>query len=126
MKNHPWWTSASLFLLGGITVFLRAVDGDGVLLPPTTLWGRWYLFALPTIATAILVIASKKINRFDFLDCILFEFFLMLWFAASEIITSGGLAFYELPVYYAIIFLSVPAIVACALSGIIYWLFIRK
>ncbi len=125
MKKHPWWASVSLFLLGGITVFLRTVDGGGVLLPPTTLWGRWYLFALPVIATIILVIASRKRKCFDFFDCILFELFLMLWFAVAEIINSGGLAFYEMPAFYAIGFLSSPAIVAFILSGITYRLFVR-
>lgn len=115
-KKRQWWAYAALFCLCGISLAAQRI-GDGAMIPPVTIYGIWYLYILPVLGAVVLTIAAKKRGKYDFLLLLVFEFFLLAWFAVPE----GFNITFELSalLFYGMI-LSIPAIAAFILSGIAY------
>ena len=87
------------------------------MIPPDTIYGIWYLYILPVLGAVVLTITAKKRGKYDFLLLLVFEIFLLAWFAVPE----GFNITFELSalLFYGMI-LSIPAIAAFILSGIAY------
>ena len=115
-KKRQWWAYAALFCLCGISLAAQRIGG-GPMIPPDTIYGRWYLYILPVLGAVVLTITAKKRGKYDFLLLLVFEFFLLAWFVVPE----GFNITFELSalLFYGMI-LSIPAIAAFILSGIAY------
>ena len=115
-KKRQWWAYAALFCLCGISLAAQRIGG-GPMIPPDTIYGIWYLYILPVLGAVVLTIAAKKRGKYDFLLLLVFEIFLLAWFAVPE----GFNITFELSalLFYGMI-LSIPAIAAFILSGIAY------
>lgn len=115
-KKRQWWAYAALFCLCGISLAAQRIGG-GPMIPPDTIYGIWYLYILPVLGAVVLTITAKKRGKYDFLLLLVFEIFLLAWFAVPE----GFNITFELSalLFYGMI-LSIPAIAAFILSGIAY------
>lgn len=115
-KKRQWWAYAALFCFCGISLAAQRIGG-GAMIPPVTIYGIWYLYILPVLGAVVLTIAAKKRGKYDFLLLLVFEIFLLAWFAVPE----GFNITFELSalLFYGMI-LSIPAIAAFILSGIAY------
>lgn len=115
-KKRQWWAYAALFCLCGISLAAQRIGG-GPMIPPDTIYGIWYLYILPVLGAVVLTIAAKKRGKYDFLLLLVFEIFLLAWFAVPE----GFNITFELSalLFYGMI-LSIPSIAAFILSGIAY------
>ncbi len=122
IKKRPWWAFVILFCLCGVS-YLAQVYGDGPMLPPVTIYGIWYLYILPVFGAAVLAMVGIKRGRYDYLMLLVFELLLLAWFFVPEIIRAGGFFTpFELPVWFVVLVLSLPAIGAFILSGIAYFI----
>lgn len=88
------------------------------MIPPDTIYGIWYLYILPVLGAVVLTIAAKKRGKYDFLLLLVFEIFLIAWFAVPEGFNNIPFELSAL-LFYGMI-LSIPAIAAFILSGIAY------
>lgn len=115
-KKRQWWAYAALFCFCGISLAAQRIGG-GPMIPPDTIYGIWYLYILPVLGAVVLTITAKKRGKYDFLLLLVFEIFLLAWFAVPE----GFNITFELSalLFYGMI-LSIPAIAAFILSGIAY------
>ena len=85
------------------------------MLPPTSFFGIWHLFVLPVLGTVVLVAANRLGGKYDFV--------LLLAFELPEIIRAGGFFTpFELPIWFVVTVVSIPAIAAFILSGITYFI----
>lgn len=109
-KKRPWWAFAVLFCLCGVSYLAREFGG-GVMLPPTSFFGIWHLFVLPVLGTVVLVAANRLGGKYDFVLLLAFELLTLAWFFVPEIIRAGGFFTpFELPVWFLVLVLSLPAI----------------
>lgn len=121
-KKRPWWAFVILFCLCGVS-YLAQVYSDGPMLPPVTIYGIWYLYILPVLGAAVLAMVGIKRGTYDYLMLLVFELLLLAWFFVPEIIRAGGFFTpFELPVWFLVLVLSLPAIGAFILSGIAYFI----
>lgn len=121
-KKRPWWAFAALFCLCGVSYLAREFGG-GVMLPPTSFFGIWHLFVLPVLGTVVLVAANRLGGKYGFVLLLAFELLTLAWFFVPEIIRAGGFFTpFELPVWFLVLVLSLPAIGAFILSGIAYFI----
>ena len=119
-KKRPWWAFVILFCLCGVSYLAREF-GEGVMLPPTSFFGIWHLFVLPVLGTVVLVAANRLGGKYDFVLLLAFELLTLAWMFVPEIIRAGGFfSPFELPIWFAVLVLSLPAIAAFILSGITY------
>ena len=101
--------------------YLAQVYGGGPMLPPVTIYGIWYLYILPVLGAAVLAMVGIKRGRYDYLMLLVFELLLLAWFFVPEIIRAGGFFTpFELPIWFVVTVVSIPAIAAFILSGITY------
>lgn len=122
IKKRPWWAFAALFCLCGVSYLAREFGG-GVMLPPTSFFGIWHLFVLPVLGTVVLVAANRLGGKYDFVLLLAFELLTLAWMFVPEIIRAGGFFTpFELPVWFLVLVLSLPAIGAFILSGITYFI----
>lgn len=120
IKKRPWWAFVILFCLCGVSYLAREFS-EGVMLPPTSFFGIWHLFVLPVLGTVVLVAANRLGGKYDFVLLLAFELLLLAWMFVPEIIRAGGFFTpFELPIWFAVLVLSLPAIAAFILSGITY------
>ena len=93
------------------------------MLPPTSFFGIWHLFVLPVLGTVVLVAANRLGGKYDFVLLLAFELLTLAWMFVPEIIRAGGFFTpFELPVWFLVLVLSLPAIGAFILSGITYFI----
>lgn len=94
------------------------------MIPSTSLYGIWYLIALPIIATVTVTVIRVRRGRYDFASVIVLKILLPLSFFVPELMRAGkAFGVIELPIYIATAILSLPAIEALILSGIAYAIF---
>ena len=125
-KTIQWWAYAVLFCFCGVSLLAQRVGG-GPMLPPDTFYGQWYLFILPVLAAVVLTAAGKMRGRYDFVLLLVFELLLLAWGFVPMFIEAGGIVRpFEIPLWFAIAILSLPAIGAFILSGIAYMLVKKK
>lgn len=76
---------------------------------------------LPVLGTVVLVAANRLGGKYDFVLLLAFELLTLAWMFVPEIIRAGGFfSPFELPIWFAVLVLSLPAIAAFILSGITY------
>ena len=122
IKKRPWWAFVILFCMCGVSYLAREFGG-GVMLPPTSFFGIWHLFVLPVLGTVVLVAANRLSGKYDFVLLLAFELLTLAWMFVPEIIRAGGFFTpFELPVWFVVLVLSLPAIGAFILSGIAYFI----
>ena len=122
IKKRPWWAFVILFCLCGVSYLAREFGG-GVMLPPTSFFGIWHLFVLPVLGTVVHVAANRLSGKYDFVLLLAFELLTLAWMFVPEIIRAGGFFTpFELPVWFVVLVLSLPAIGAFILSGIAYFI----
>lgn len=122
IKKRPWWAFVILFCLCGVSYLAREFGG-GVMLLPTSFFGIWHLFVLPVLGTVVLVAANRLSGKYDFVLLLAFELLTLAWMFVPEIIRAGGFFTpFELPVWFVVLVLSLPAIGAFILSGIAYFI----
>ena len=97
------------------------------MLPPTSFFGIWHLFVLPVLGTVVLVAANRLGGKYDFVLLLAFAVsythLTLAWLFVPEIIRAGGFFTpFELPIWFAVLVLSLPAIAAFILSGITYFI----
>ena len=94
------------------------------MLPPTSFFGIWHLYVLPILGAVVLAIVNRMRGKYDFILLLTFEVLLLAWFVVPDIIRDGGFRFYpfEIPLWFACLVVSLPAIGAFILSGIAYLL----
>ena len=120
-KKRPWWAFVILFCLCGVSYLAREFGGGGVMLPPTSFFGIWHLFVLPVLGTVVLVAANRLGGKYDFVLLLAFELLTLAWMFVPEIIRAGGFFTpFELPIWFVVTVVSIPAIAAFILSGITY------
>jgi hypothetical protein len=120
IKKRPWWAFVILFCLCGVSCLAREF-GEGVMLPPTSFFGIWHLFVLPVLGTVVLVAANRLGGKYDFVLLLAFELLTLAWMFVPEIIRAGGFFTpFELPIWFVVTVVSIPAIAAFILSGITY------
>lgn len=121
-KKRPWWAFVILFCLCGVSCLAREFGG-GVMLPPTSFFGIWHLFVLPVLGTVVLVAANRLGGKYDFVLLLAFELLTLAWMFVPEIIRAGGFFTpFELPIWFVVTVVSIPAIAAFILSGITYFI----
>lgn len=102
-------------------LFGARVRWGGVMLPPTSFFGIWHLFVLPVLGTVVLVAANRLGGKYDFVLLLAFELLTLAWLFVPEIIRAGGFFTpFELPIWFVVTVVSIPAIAAFILSGITY------
>lgn len=93
------------------------------MIPPVTIYGIWYLYILPVLGAAVLAMVGIKRGRYDYLMLLVFELLLLAWFFVPEIIRAGGFFTpFELPIWFVVTVVSIPAIAAFILIGITYFI----
>lgn len=93
------------------------------MLPPTSFFGIWHLFVLPVLGTVVLVAANRLGGKYDFVLLLAFELLTLAWMFVPEIIRAGGFFTpFELPIWFVVTVVSIPAIAAFILSGIAYFI----
>lgn len=121
-KKAPRWAFVILFCLCGVS-YLAQVYGGGPMLPPVTTYRIWYLYILPVLGAAVLAMVGIKRGRYDYLMLLVFELLLLAWMFVPEIIRAGGFFTpFELPIWFVVTVVSIPAIAAFILSGITYFI----
>lgn len=121
-KKRPWWAFVILFCLCGVSHLAREFGG-GVMLPPTSFFGIWHLFVLPVLGTVVLVAANRLGGKYDFVLLLAFELLTLAWMFVPEIIRAGGFFTpFELPIWFVVTVVSIPAIAAFILRGITYFI----
>ena len=121
-KKRHWWAYAALFCFCGISLAAQRIGG-GAMIPPVTIYGIWYLYILPVLGAAVLAMVGIKCGRYDYLMLLVFELLLLAWFFVPEIIRAGGFFTpFELPIWFVVTVVSIPAIAAFILSGITYFI----
>lgn len=93
------------------------------MLPPTSFLGIWHLFVLPVLGTVVLVAANRLGGKYDFVLLLAFELLTLAWMFVPEIIRAGGFFTpFELPIWFVVTVVSIPAIAAFILSSIAYFI----
>lgn len=86
-------------------------------------FGIWHLFVLPVLGTVVLVAANRLGGKYDFVLLLAFELLTLAWMFVPEIIRAGGFFTpFELPIWFVVTVVSIPAIAAFILSGIAYFI----
>lgn len=122
IKKRPWWAFVILFCLCGVSYLAREFGGGGNA-SAYIFFGIWHLFVLPVLGTVVLVAANRLSGKYDFVLLLAFELLTLAWMFVPEIIRAGGFFTpFELPVWFVVLVLSLPAIGAFILSGIAYFI----